>query len=145
MISTATITLEVTLTTLTVSHEVLKRCLTCNEFKPITDFNKNKYRKSGLANDCRECYRSKYLSKWEGSTYKADGLSGHWTKWGGGVMGVIQDELDPIWVCQSCGQEQPKDLTPYKYQFPENEWIRVCATCYHDGCLQLKERMKRVF
>ncbi len=35
--------------------EILKRCSTCKQYKPLTEFHKDKYRKDGLATSCKEC------------------------------------------------------------------------------------------
>lgn len=38
-----------------------KQCSVCREFKPVNEFHKNKSSFSGLACDCKECCRDKYL------------------------------------------------------------------------------------
>lgn len=78
---------------------------------------------------------------WQGGRYISRGATGHWTKWGGARMDVIQEEVSDIWACQSCGGNQPKTLSPYKYEFPAGEYIRVCAPCIVDGCAVLKTRI----
>ena len=132
MSSNASLSIEYSYTELTIIEQNLKRCLSCKELKPLNEFNKHKYRVSGYSNDCKKCYREKYLSKWDGSHYKSTGMSGHWTKWGGAIKDVIQEDLSDIWYCQLCGTEQPKDLTPYKHEYPEGEWIRICSNCYSE-------------
>lgn len=73
------------------------------------------------------------------------GLTGGWTKWGGRRYELITDrqdsELADVWNCQSCGTQQPKELNPYKYEYPEKEYIRVCAECFANKCEKLKKRL----
>ena len=73
------------------------------------------------------------------------GLTGGWTKWGGRRYELISDRMDSelpdIWSCQSCGSQQPKELSPYKYEYPEKEYIRVCAECFANHCEILKKRL----
>lgn len=78
---------------------------------------------------------------WKGGRYISKGATGHWSKWGGARMDVIQAEVSDVWHCQSCRNQQPKDLSPYKYEFPKGEYIRVCAPCIVDGCSSLKIRL----
>lgn len=75
---------------------------------------------------------------WQGSHYISTGFTGHWTKWGGAVKDVVQENLSEEWYCQSCGELQPAILTPLKYEFPVNEFIRVCSYCFHNDCPRLK-------
>ncbi|PWT73693.1 MAG: hypothetical protein C5B59_12935 [Bacteroidetes bacterium] len=75
-----------------------------------------------------------------GRPHKYEGLKGQWSKFGGARMAVVQEELGPIWVCQSCGQEQPNALKPYLYEWM-GEYIRVCAICLSEDCKRLKARM----
>jgi len=37
-----------------------KHCSNCNKTKPISEFNKNKYKSDGLQGWCRKCQRSHY-------------------------------------------------------------------------------------
>ena len=37
-----------------------KHCPNCNKTKPISEFNKNKYKSDGLQGWCRKCQRSHY-------------------------------------------------------------------------------------
>lgn len=78
---------------------------------------------------------------WKKSSYVSRGSTGHWTKWGGARQDLIQSELAEIWMCQSCGRQQPKELTPYRYEYPTKEYLRVCAICLAEGCEELKRRM----
>jgi len=78
----------------------------------------------------------------EKPSYK--GLTGHWSKWGGRRDNVYVNQYGVIiddWVCQSCGKQQTKDLTPYRFEFYPDEYIRVCAICLYDGCEKLKKRV----
>jgi predicted HTH domain antitoxin len=36
--------------------EPTKRCYKCGQYRPISDFNKNKKSKDGLQSECRECH-----------------------------------------------------------------------------------------
>lgn len=72
------------------------------------------------------------------------GVTGHWSKWGGRRMSVIESQnggVDDFWRCQSCGDLQPEALSPYKYEFPAGEFIRVCAPCIADHCTSLHDRV----
>lgn len=73
------------------------------------------------------------------------GITGHWSKWGGRRYDLIagrQDSiLQNIWNCQSCGEQIPNEFTPYKYEYPEGEFIRVCSVCLIDNCQILRERL----
>ena len=77
---------------------------------------------------------------WEKSRYISRGSTGHWSKWGGSRMDLVQ-ELTNIWHCQSCRSPQPRDLTPYKYEYPQGEYLRVCGPCIADDCMVLKVRL----
>lgn len=74
------------------------------------------------------------------------GITGQWTKWGGRRYGLVADrhdsEVPNIWYCQSCNDPQPNDLSPFKFEYPEGEYIRVCAICLSNGCEKLLERAK---
>ena len=74
------------------------------------------------------------------------GLTGHWTKWGGNVRDVLesQNELFLNWFCQSCNRELGKDMSPFFYEWPEGEYIRVCGICINDDCSALKDRVEIV-
>ena len=83
---------------------------------------------------------------WEGSHYiKGSGATGNWTKWGGARQDAYQEEIADQWYCQSCNTAQPKELTPFKYEYPENEYLRVCAVCFATGCPDLRARANRSF
>lgn len=74
------------------------------------------------------------------------GLTGGWSKYGGKRHSIAYNqhglsEVDDQWACQSCGQRQPHDLSPYLYEYPEAEYIRVCSVCLVDGCSTLKSRL----
>ena len=76
------------------------------------------------------------------------GLTGHWSKWGGARTGIATNQYgDDIaqedWNCQSCGKTHPKDMSPYLYQYPENEYIRVCGVCYANKCIAMYERIRQ--
>lgn len=68
------------------------------------------------------------------------GLTGGWTKWGGAKHELYINQWDRDlgeWYCQNCGKKSPHELTPYMYEFPEKEFVRVCAPCFNEGCPKL--------
>jgi hypothetical protein len=72
------------------------------------------------------------------------GLTGHWTKYGGALYTIYPNQWDRPeveWICQSCAKEQPKELNPYLFEYPEKEYIRVCSPCFAEDCLKLKKRL----
>lgn len=80
----------------------------------------------------------------EKKSYK--GLTGHWSKWGGRRMSIIESQnavIDDTWVCQSCGHDQPKEISPFKFEYPEHEYLRVCSICYFTNCNTLFERIAK--
>ena len=79
-----------------------------------------------------------------GASISYKGLTGHWTKYGGRVYDPIgrQDEDFSNWYCQSCHREMTEEMPPYMYEFPEKEYIRVCAICVSNDCKTLKIRME---
>ncbi len=53
-----------------------------------------------------------------------------YSKWGG-VNRVLQHvQIADTWYCQSCKQEQPKQIPAYRFPF-EGEYLRICPTCHH--------------
>ena len=42
-----------------------KKCTSCNKTKPLSDFYKNRTRKDGHDNICRECRRALYWTRAE--------------------------------------------------------------------------------
>lgn len=81
---------------------------------------------------------------WDKSHYVSQGTTGYWTKYGGARNTVLQEELDPIWYCQSCGKPQPIDLKPYKKEILVGEFIRVCALCINDNTVELEIRIIKI-
>lgn len=76
------------------------------------------------------------------------GLTGFWSKWGGARSGVATNQwgdagVDDEWFCQSCNAPQPPQLSPFRFEYPDREFIRVCAVCYAEQCIKLFERIKR--
>jgi hypothetical protein len=53
-----------------------------------------------------------------------------WSKWGGATMGMVKEELDS-WYCQTCGEEQTKNLPSYMFPIDlfERDYVRICARC----------------
>lgn len=80
----------------------------------------------------------------EKKSYK--GQTGFWTKWGGRRYSLADNqygEVEDIWYCASCTQSQPKELSPYKFEYPEGEYIRVCAQCFANACRSLYKRLQK--
>lgn len=75
------------------------------------------------------------------------GLTGHWTKYGGNVVDPFesQNEEFKTWFCQSCNHEYSREMQPYFYEWPEGEYIRVCAKCVHEDCILLRIRVEIEF
>lgn len=53
-----------------------------------------------------------------------------WSKYGGGIYGLLKEELDE-WYCQICGDVQVKILPSYMFPVDESkrDFVRVCSTC----------------
>lgn len=68
------------------------------------------------------------------------GLTGGWSKYGGARQHVIKTAIGKTWYCQSCGKERPKDMSPFLYQLQQGDYIRVCASCLHEGVVIIEER-----
>jgi hypothetical protein len=66
-------------------------------------------------------------------------LTGSWTKYGGGRGSIIKAKINKTWYCQSCGQERPKEMSPFLYSI-DRDYIRVCATCLNDGVIVLQRK-----
>lgn len=66
-------------------------------------------------------------------TYKDQILNikreGKWSKYGGGVYGIIRAEIENVWYCQCCGTESPKELQPFLLELYPDEFIRICNIC----------------
>jgi len=78
--------------------------------------------------------------KWYQRKPNQKGLTGHWSKWGGGFKDVVQEQVEDTWRCQSCGKEHPHELPPLEYPLFTGEYIRICPLCFLDDCKSLKER-----
>lgn len=68
------------------------------------------------------------------------GLTGGWSKYGGAKQQVVKESIDREWICQSCQARHAAEMTPYLYQFMDDEYIRVCAICISDDCAALRKR-----
>lgn len=51
-----------------------------------------------------------------------------WSRWGGSHDYQKRDE-DEGWSCQSCGEKQPAQLSPYLFPLYEGELMRICSLC----------------
>ena len=64
-------------------------------------------------------------------------LKGSWTKWGGARGGAVDcnqyDEVHGAFYCQTCGKENPPEITGYKVQLYDKEYIKVCGVCLFKG------------
>lgn len=48
------------------THNQLKKCYVCKEYKPLTEFHRNKSKKDGLSNLCKKCaiaYQAEYRER----------------------------------------------------------------------------------
>jgi hypothetical protein len=54
-----------------------------------------------------------------------------WSKWGGPRYGLLKDEKE--WVCQACGEPQPKELPTYMLPLDSfyRDFVRICSNCKH--------------
>ncbi len=64
---------------------------------------------------------------WDKSHYVSKSNTGFWTKWGGGRYVEVIDL--PEWSCQACNDPQVDVLPSYLFQYPEGEYIKICAMC----------------
>ena len=53
-----------------------------------------------------------------------------WSKYGGGHYGLVTNDTGNTWFCQACGEEQPKEIDPYKIEFAPRQFVRVCPKCF---------------
>jgi hypothetical protein len=63
-----------------------------------------------------------------------------WSKYNGGMSGLVKDEDD--WFCQCCGEKQPKEFPQYMIPADslEREFFRICSVCKH---IQLRNKIER--
>lgn len=56
-----------------------------------------------------------------------------WTKYGGANMSISTLTSDTKWFCQSCQEEQEKDLPRYLIPMDEfnRDFAKVCSKCKH--------------
>jgi hypothetical protein len=84
---------------------------------------------------------------WEKSSYISVSHTGRWSKYGGAIKEVAVNQFgiagvaDDKWFCQSCNTQQPIELTPYLFEHPKNERIRVCSPCFNTNCEPLRLRL----
>lgn len=72
------------------------------------------------------------------------GMTGSWTKYGGRRYSVIENQKtlrNEEWACQSCALIFPAVITPYKYEYPEGQYLNVCAVCFAEDCIRLMNRI----
>lgn len=58
--------------------------------------------------------------------------TGGWSKHGGGRQNLEKEQLEE-WACQSCGQQQTKDLPQYMIPLDDflKDFLRICSRCQH--------------
>lgn len=108
---------------------LLKKCVKCKQLKPRCCFSKDgsKYSRDGLQNRCKECWKKFHpQSKARNRRLIA--------KYGGSKFETItnrydQDDIGEEWNCQICGEKQVRGLNPYMFEYPEHEFIKICAKC----------------
>lgn len=105
-----------------IEHEELKKCLKCGQWKPFEAFAKDKSRKTGRQNFCRECQSKYQLERKQDNRPKLRS----WTKYSKRSC-LIRENLEE-WVCQACGETQVKELPSYIFPF-NHEYLRVCSKC----------------
>lgn len=70
------------------------------------------------------------------------GMSGGWSKYGGPRNNAKKEKITGNWNCQSCGKVFSEQIKPYIYEYIDEEYIRVCATCCNNECEILHVRLK---
>ncbi len=68
------------------------------------------------------------------------GLTGGWSKYGGARQSPLKQKLDKEWACQSCGKMFAPSIRPLLFGYVEGEYLRVCATCFNNGCKDFMAR-----
>lgn len=74
---------------------------------------------------------------------RKEGLKGHTGRWSkhGSFRNDYQSATEEEWVCQSCGQPQPKELPPFlSADLLSDVSLRVCPICLANGCFPLRQR-----
>lgn len=72
------------------------------------------------------------------------GKTGHWSKWGGGAENLFQEQIIGHWYCQSCGEEQPEELSPLVMKYDDETNLRVCPFCFETNAAKARERAKEI-
>lgn len=70
------------------------------------------------------------------------GTTGGWSKHGGSRSNAKKEKITGDWVCQSCSKTFSLQIKPLIYEYLEEEYIRVCATCCNNDCKALSIRLK---
>ena len=109
------------LTIIQIKHEELKKCLKCGKWKPFSAFAKDKSRKTGRQNFCRECQKEYRLNRKHISSKLF-----RWRKYSKRFY-LTQDNQQG-WVCQACGQTQAKELPSYIIPFG-HDYLKLCSKC----------------
>lgn len=65
------------------------------------------------------------------SKKELDRMKYGWSKYGKSNMGLVQNEKDEEWICQSCAQTQACDIPSFMFEFGLREFIRICPACQH--------------
>lgn len=75
---------------------------------------------------CADCSNRYYVSST--TVVVTNKLKYSWSKHGGGRHGILKESLD-FWNCQSCGQQQSRDLPTYMFPLNSRDYLRICSTC----------------
>jgi len=75
---------------------------------------------------CPNCSNRYYVATT--TTVVTNKLKYSWSKYGGKRNGILKGKLD-FWSCQSCGQQQSRDLPSYMFPFTSRDYLRICSTC----------------
>ena len=90
----------------------IKLCSTCKKYKPLSEFYKNKHKKDGHANDCKECHKKYKQNENCFRSWSARTLNSHKHK--GYLINVSIDELYKLSVetkiCKYCGKTLSYDF-----------------------------------
>jgi len=87
----------------------------------------NKVRCIGLCNNCYARYI--YNKNKQRTEISITVIQKGWSAYGGSNNGYNITSDRKEWNCQSCGLEQPAQITAYLFPFEGVEIVRVCPEC----------------
>lgn len=108
---------------------VYKQCSKCKEIKKIEEFDKNKYQKTGVKSECKECFRKRHTPKYGEeylSQYKdIEGLEKKVSK----VGNISYWNGDVIVYKQCTGCKEIKSVVEFDKQKKSDGYRERCKTC----------------